>query len=126
MEQPKFNREVFLEKAANSKTYKVIKKLYGELSYAYIGDRYGSEVLYDRGYNINRLVKEGFLECVDEPFEWQEKLVGRNVHSVKVWCPECLSFGINQPLDIKCGNCGYPKGITYYDAQTINDTMKLK
>lgn len=118
-------KEEFYDRASKRHLYKVLKKLDGQLSYAVIGDRYYSDTLYDCGYNILQLVKDGFLLCVDEPFEWQKALVGKNSHTVYSWCSECQSFGINLPLNNVCGNCGYTKCLTYYDAQTINDNMQL-
>lgn len=117
------NRENFLQLAETRHLYRVEKKLPGELQHAEVGTRFYSETLYDLEYNILQMVADGYLVCIDEPFEWQKKLVGENINTVYSRCPECASFGVNMPLDNVCGNCGYPKCITYYDAQTINERL---
>lgn len=118
-------KEEFYQLAENRNLYVVTKKLSGELSYADIGDRFYSDTLYARGYNMDVLCESGHLKKIEEPFEWQKSIVGKNVHSVLVYCPECGSWGCNEPLSIVCGNCNYPKGITYYDSQTINANLDL-
>ena len=117
-----FKKE-FIANSANHKTYRVIAKLPGVLSSFSVGDKVGDKVLYDRGYNIIGLIKDGYIRNIDEPYDWQKDLVGKNEHSVYSWCPECQSFGINMPLDNKCGNCGYAKCTTFYDAQTIDSLI---
>lgn len=116
-------KELFYKKAANTNLYRVLKPLPPPLDYSSRNDKYHSDILYDRGYNINQLVSDGYLELAEEPFQWQKDLVGKNKHSVYCWCPECQSFGINMPLQTVCGNCGYPKCTTYYDVHTINDNL---
>ena len=114
-------KEEFIKTSGNRNTYRIVKKLPdGALSYMSIGDKVMNSTLYDRGYNILKLVQHGYIKNIEEPYEWQKQLVGKNEHSVHVKCPECGSFGINTPLDNQCGNCGYAKGITYYDAETID------
>ncbi len=61
-----------------------------------------------------------------DSYDFEKAIVGKNIHSVLSKCPECMITGINIPLDRTCGNCGFTPTITYYDAQTINETMKLK
>lgn len=122
------SKDDFFELAKNLNTYWVKKKLPGELSYADIGDKYHSDILYDRGYNIEKLVKHGYLELVPRIFPFEKDVVGKNVHSVITVCPECGSHGVNMPLEKICGNCGYSETRTYYDAETIqiylNSTIK--
>ena len=117
-------KEEFFSLAKNRNRYRVIKPLTGELSYAQIGDTYNSDILYERGYNTIELVKQGVLELIPKVFPFEAKVVGKNVHSVYTLCPECKTWGINMPLEKECGNCGYPKGITYYDAETIDNYLR--
>lgn len=116
------NKE-FNELAENRNLYLILKPLSGELSYAKVGDKYYSDTLYERGYNINELVLSGVLKMINEPFYWQQKLVGKNEHTVYSYCPNCQAFGVNMPLDNKCGSCEHPRTITYYDAFTINNML---
>jgi len=51
---------------------------------------------------------------------WEERAVGKNVHSVYVHCYECRTDGVNFPLERKCGNCGSMDTSTYYDKETIS------
>lgn len=51
--------------------------------------------------------------------DWEKNAVGKNVHSVYVFCFECRTDGINFPLERKCGNCGSMETTTYYDRETI-------
>lgn len=120
MEQSKDFKKEFIDNSANSKTYRIAIELDGDLSYMAIGTRVASSVLYDNGYNILDLVASGHILNINEPYEWQRKLVGKNEHTVYSWCPACLSFGVNLPLDNTCGNCGYARTRTYYDADTID------
>lgn len=113
--------EEFIEQSKRINTYKVLKKLIGELSYAEVGDKFQSDVLYDRGYNITGLVETGFLELVPIIFPFEADVVGKNHSSVLSFCQNCLMQSINLPLNKQCGNCGYHKTITYYDAETIQD-----
>lgn len=117
------NKEQFLKLASNRHTYQVKKRLDGDLNYAEIGDTFYSDTLYNRGYNMTDLVETGHLVLMDEPFNFQRELVGKNIHSVFVKCPQCGSIGVNEPLNIICGNCNYPKCITYYDAETIQNYL---
>lgn len=59
----------------------------------------------------------------DAPLEaegWEEDGIGKNVHSVYTHCIACNGWGVNMPLDKKCGNCGNSVDtLTYYDAETI-------
>jgi len=116
-------QEEFNKLAKNRNLYRVEKKLKGQLCYAKVGDTYYSDTLFELDYNTNQLVKDGFLSLVEEPFEWQKEIVGKNVKTVYCYCPNCQSFAVNLPLDIECGNCSHPKMITYYDAQTINNLL---
>lgn len=119
-------QQEFFQLAKNRNTYKLLKKLSGELSYAAPGDKFMSDTLYDRGYNINQLVSDGYLELVPRVFPFEKEVVGKNVHSVLTVCPECGSHGINMPLEKECGNCGYTETRTYYDAETINNMLLSK
>jgi ribosomal protein L37E len=114
------NKEQFFQLAKNRNRYRVVKPLSGELSYATIGATYHSDTLYDRGYNINELVRQGRLELVPRIFPFEREVVGHNVHSVLTVCPECGSHGTNMPLEKECGNCGYTETRTYYDAETVH------
>lgn len=120
MEQEKMSKEEFIANSGNIHIYRIVKQLPAELSYLKPGDKVKNSVLYDRGYNILKLVETGYIKNIDEPYDWQKELVGKNEHSVLSVCGECGSHGVNFPLDNKCGNCGYEKCITYYDAQTID------
>ena len=52
--------------------------------------------------------------------EFDKGAVGKNVHSVYVYCNSCFSWGVNLPLEKECGNCGNTEdAFTYYDAETI-------
>lgn len=116
-------KDEFFQLAKNRNRYKVLKKLEGELSYADIGDTYGSDTLYDRGYNILQLVKDGYLQPIPRIFSFEKEIVGKNVHSVLTVCPQCGSHGVNMPLEKDCGDCGYTETRTYYDAETIQNFM---
>lgn len=116
-------KQEFLQLAQNTNTYWVKKPLTGELSYAKPGDKFKSDILYDRGYNILQLVQDGFLELVPKVFPFEKEIVGKNSYSVLTVCPECGSHGINMPLEKECGNCGYTETRTYYDAETIHNML---
>lgn len=118
-------KKQFYQLAENRHKYRVIKKLTGELSYSEIGSLFYSDTLYKRGYNMSKLVEDGYLELMDEPFDFQKQIVGKNVHSVYIKCPECSMWGISEPLSTECGNCGYTKCITYYSAETIQCFLTL-
>jgi len=117
-------KKEFFQLAKNRNTYKVVKPLHGELSYAKLNDKFKSDTLYDRGYNILQLVQDGYLELVPRIFHFEKEIVGKNVHSVFSVCPECGSHGVNMPLEKECGNCGYTETITYYDAETIHNLLQ--
>lgn len=108
----------FIETSDNIRIYRVLKPLPG--SSWQIGDKVHNSTLYHAGHNIEKLLKYEYIKNIDEPYDWQKELVGKNEHTVYVKCGQCGTFGVNFPLDTKCGNCGYAKGITYYDAQTID------
>ena len=111
----------FIANSGNIHVYRILKKLPGnELASMAIGDKVHNSTLYDRGFNILKLVEWGYIKNIDEPYDWQKELVGKNEHSVFVVCGQCGLQGVNFPLDNKCGNCGYEKCLTYYDAQTID------
>jgi len=110
----------------NVNTYRVLKKLSGELAYAEPGTKFVSKILYDRGYGIVDLMDNGFIEIVPLVFDFEKEVVGNNQHSVLSICPECGSRGINFPLDTQCGNCGYHKTITYYSAEDVDNLLKRK
>ena len=112
-------REEFIEFAKGINRYRLLRPLTGALSYAQVGDTFNSDILYERGYDMWALVEEGVLELVPIVFPFEKDIVGKNVNSVYTLCPECISWGINMPLEKTCGNCGYTKGKTYYDAETI-------
>jgi ribosomal protein L37E len=113
-------KEDFIANSGNVHTYRIIKALPGELSYMKPGDKVQNSTLYDNGYNILKFVEHGYIRNIDEPYEWQKGLVGKNEHTVYVNCGQCGNMTVNFPLDNKCVNCGYEKCITYYDAQTID------
>ena len=118
------NKEDFIKFSGNIHTYRILKQLPGaDLAYLKVGEKVQNSTLYDRGYNIEKLIKHGYIKNIDEPYDWQKELVGKNEHSVYVKCGQCGSWGVNFPLDTKCANCGYEKCITYYDAQTIDDLI---
>lgn len=117
-------KKEFFRLAKNRNKYKVLKPLKGELSYSKIGDTYFSDTLYERGYNMQKLVEDGVLELVPRIFDFEKQIEGTNVHSVYTKCPMCFSWAINFPLEKECGNCGYSECITYYDAETINNYLK--
>lgn len=52
--------------------------------------------------------------------KWEKDAVGKNVHSVYVFCFECKTDGINMPLERQCGNCSSYETTTYYDRETID------
>lgn len=62
---------------------------------------------------------ENVQKVAQKIFPFEIEIVGKNQHSVWTKCKQCLQFGINMPLEKKCGNCGYTETITYYDAETI-------
>ncbi len=107
--------------AKKRKVYKVIGRMVGDLSYAEVGDCFLSDILYERGYNITNLVNGNVIKLVPTISPFEKKILGKNIHSVRSWCPDCFAWGINMPLDKECGSCGYPKTITYYDAETIQN-----
>jgi hypothetical protein len=119
-------KEGFFSLAKNRNVYKVLKALDGELSNAKIGDRFFSDTLYERGYNMFALTEQGILELVPNIFPFEKEIIGKNVHSVYTRCSECGSMGINTPLEKTCGNCGYSEGKTYYDAETIHNYLASK
>jgi rRNA maturation endonuclease Nob1 len=51
---------------------------------------------------------------------WEQKLIGKNIHSVFTWCKDCHSEGVNIPLNDECGNCGSKNTVRYYDKETID------
>lgn len=116
----------FIEKSKNWKRYKVLRQLPDNgTSHAIIaGNCYYSGTFYDSEYNINELIEEGYIILYEEPFPFQKDLVGNNKRTVYCYCPQCKSFGVNTPLEMTCGNCGYTKTVTYYDAETINDYLE--
>lgn len=117
-------KKEFYKLAKNRNKYRVLKTLDGELSYAKVGSTYFSDTLYELGYDMYALVKNGALELIPDIFLFEKEIIGKNVASVYTLCPECKTWGINTPLEKKCGDCGYPKGITYYDAETIDIYLK--
>lgn len=108
----------FIKTSENIHIYRVLK-LIPEGTWQ-IGDKVHNSTLYHAGHNIEKLLKHGYIKNIDEPYDWQKELVGKNEHSVYVKCGQCGQWGCNFPLDNKCANCGYAKGITYYDAETID------
>jgi hypothetical protein len=116
-------KEEFIKHSGNVHTYRILKPLPDELSYMAVGDKVQNSTLYDSGYNIISLVKHGYIKNIDEPYEWQKELVGKNEHTVFVNCGQCGKMAVNFPLDNRCSGCGYEKCITYYDAQTIDSLI---
>ncbi len=53
-------------------------------------------------------------------------LKGKNKHSVYTRCNDCLMWGINFPLDYKCGNCYSSNTTPYYDIETIEKYLRPK
>jgi hypothetical protein len=51
---------------------------------------------------------------------WEQKLIGKNIHSVFTWCKDCHNEGINIPFNDECGNCGSKNTVRYYDKETID------
>lgn len=119
-------KEKFIELVTNRILYKIVKSLPEMPKSIEVGGKYYSETLYNLGYNMEKLVKHGYLSVLGEPYEFQKEIIGQNVKSVFVKCGECGTMGINDPLNIVCGNCGYPKCVSYYDAETINDYIQSK
>ena len=117
-------KDEFFQLAKNRNRYRVAKPLTGELSYAKIGDTYYSDTLYERGYNMYALVENGTLELIPDVFPFEKEIEGLNVHSVYTLCPECKTWGINMPMGKTCGECGYTRGHTYYDAETIDKYIR--
>lgn len=120
-------KKEFLESMKNRNSYKVLETFTPpgrNKNWAKKGNKYGSDTIYDWGLNPETLIKEGKIELIEkEPFQWQKDLVGKNQHTVYSWCPECLKFGVNMPLENCCPDCGHTKTITYYDAKTINENL---
>lgn len=52
--------------------------------------------------------------------DWEKKAVGKNVHTVYVYCYECKLWGVPMPLERICGNCNSKDTMTYYDRKTIS------
>lgn len=118
------SKEELHQRAVNVKIYRLIKPLDGYFSRyknKAVGDKFTSEVLYESGYNINDLLEQGKIKEVPPIFPFEKDITGTNQHSVYSKCPECFGWGINGPLENVCGNCGYPKTIQYYDAETIQN-----
>ncbi len=51
--------------------------------------------------------------------EMEKKLINKNVHSVYTLCYECHGWGVNLPLNHKCGNCNSSDTMIYYDIETV-------
>jgi hypothetical protein len=51
---------------------------------------------------------------------WEQKLIGKNIHSVFTWCKDCHNEGVNIPFNDECGNCGSKNTVRYYDKETID------
>ena len=121
-------KKEFLESIKNRNTYEVLETFTPpnrNKNWAKKGDTYGGGTIYDWGLNPETLIKEGKIILIEkETFQWQKDIVGKNKHSVYSWCPECLKFGINMPLENECLDCGHTATITYYDAKTINALVK--
>lgn len=117
-------RQDFHTLTKNINVYRVVKPLVGKLHHSKIGDKYNSETLYENDYNITDLLDRGFIELVPVTFPFESEIVNTNEHTVFSLCPDCHHWGVNFPLDKVCGNCGYPKTITYYDAETIDKYIK--
>lgn len=117
------DKEKFLELAKNESTYRTLKEFPIPSGKAKVGDKFRSKILYDMGYNMLDFIERGYLERIPDVFDFEHEVIGKNQHSVHTWCPECFAWSINMPLEKECG-CGYPKGITYYDAETIDNYIK--
>lgn len=116
-------KELF-ERAKKVKIYKVIKPLFGYFTRYKnkgLGEKYNSQTFYERGYNIQFLVENEYIIEVPKVFPFEKKIAGKNQHTVYTRCKECLKFGINQPLETNCINCGYSETLTYYDAETVQN-----
>ena len=55
---------------------------------------------------------------------WEEFLIGKNIHSVYTWCKDCHSEGVNFPLNDECGNCRSLNTVRYYDKETLDLLFK--
>ena len=53
----------------------------------------------------------------------EEKIRGKNKHSVYLKCPKCKKFGIGMPFDRECGNCKYSDCILYIDIETVLELL---
>ena len=66
-------------------------------------------------------------EQIPNFFPFQEKIIGKNVHSVYIHCLSCRMWGIGDVLEKQCGNCGNCSNqldcIIYYDAETIHNYL---
>ena len=112
------DKKTFIETSGNVHLYRILKLIPG--CDWKVNDRVQSGTLYDKGFNILELVEKKYIKNIDEPYEWQKWLVGKNEHSVLSLCGQCGHQQVPFPLDNKCGSCGYERCITYYDAQTID------
>lgn len=63
---------------------------------------------------------------MNKVYEIEKYLVGKNIHSVYVYCLECKMLGCNMPFNVQCGNCNNLDTITYYDSATIDKWLEPK
>jgi rRNA maturation endonuclease Nob1 len=59
-------------------------------------------------------------QILSQASNWEEKLLGKNIHSVYTWCKDCHAEGCNIPFNDECGNCGSQNTVRYYDKETID------
>lgn len=75
--------------------------------------------LIDRGA-LPSLLKLLDAYALNAKKNWEERLIGNNVHSVYTWCKDCHSKGCNMPTVNECGNCGSERTVRYYDSETLD------
>lgn len=112
------DKQTFIETSGNVNLYRILIPIPG--CTWQINDKVQGGTLYELGLNMLELVANGYIKNINEPYEWQKWLVGKNEHSVYSICGQCGNQQVPFPLDNKCGSCGYQRCITYYDAQTID------
>ena len=114
----------FYKKAKNWKNYRVIKPFKKGLFDPIVDASVSAQTLYEEEFSIDKLLEKGFIKEIPDVFPFEKEVVGKNIHSVYTHCLECGFKGINLPLIKECGNCGFPKTQTYYDAATIDSYLR--
>ena len=54
----------------------------------------------------------------------EEKLIGKNIHSVYTLCFECHTWGVNGPKNYQCGSCNSLDTLKYYDIVTVSQVIE--